>query len=61
MLPFDFKVGRNCGRGEPYKGLFDADTPEDKEIIRSALARLGIEEMAKEIFCIYPVVKSRGF
>ncbi|MGI6660049.1 MAG: ABC transporter ATP-binding protein [Dethiobacteraceae bacterium] len=51
VLPFDFKVEEIVAMGRsPYKGLFDADTPEDKEIIRSALARLGIEEMAKRNF-----------
>lgn len=50
-LPFDFKVEEIVAMGRsPYKKLFDGDSQKDKEIVRNALACLGMEDMAKRKF-----------
>ncbi|AFQ42596.1 ABC transporter ATP-binding protein [Desulfosporosinus meridiei] len=48
-LPFDFKVEEIVAMGRsPHKKLFAGDSPEDKEIVRQALAYLRMEDMAKK-------------
>ena len=40
---FQFTVGEIVSMGRnPHKGMFDRDTPEDRSIIRDALARVGL-------------------
>ncbi len=47
-IPFDFTVEEIVAMGRfPHKKLFDADTPEDKQIVHRALENLGIEHLAK--------------
>ncbi|NLM47039.1 MAG: ABC transporter ATP-binding protein [Firmicutes bacterium] len=47
VLPFDFSVEEIVAMGRsPHKKLFDGDTQRDREIVRNALACLGMEEMA---------------
>jgi iron complex transport system ATP-binding protein len=51
VLPFDFKVEEIVAMGRsPYKKLFDGDSQKDKEVVRNALAYLGMEDMAKRKF-----------
>ncbi|MGI6685785.1 MAG: ABC transporter ATP-binding protein [Bacillota bacterium] len=48
VLPFDFNVEEIVAMGRsPHKKLFDGDCPKDKEIVRCALAYLGIEDMSQ--------------
>ena len=47
-VPFNFKVEEIVAMGRtPHKKMFDIDTKEDKEIIKHALAHVGMEHMAK--------------
>ena len=47
-VPFNFRVEEIVAMGRtPHKKMFDIDTKEDKEIIRHALAHVGMEDMAK--------------
>ncbi|NMA15548.1 MAG: ABC transporter ATP-binding protein [Clostridia bacterium] len=51
VLPFDFEVEEIVAMGRsPYKKLFDGDSQKDKEVVRNALAYLGMEDMAKRKF-----------
>ncbi|HHT62539.1 MAG: ABC transporter ATP-binding protein [Bacillota bacterium] len=48
VLPFDFTVEEIVAMGRsPHKKLFDGDSPKDKEIVRSSLEYLGIEDMSQ--------------
>ncbi len=50
-LPFDFTVGEMVAMGRsPRKGLFDADTAEDREMVHHALVHLGMEDMEERSF-----------
>ncbi len=50
-IPFDFTVEEIVSMGRsPHKRLFDLDTPQDKEIVRQALERLGMEDLAKRSY-----------
>jgi iron complex transport system ATP-binding protein len=46
-VPFDFLVEEIVTMGRsPHKGLFDADTREDRRIVHHALEHVGMENMA---------------
>jgi ABC-type cobalamin/Fe3+-siderophores transport systems, ATPase components len=47
-IPFDFLVEEIIAMGRsPYKGMFDADTAEDKEMVIHALKHVGMADMTK--------------
>ncbi|WP_449537613.1 ABC transporter ATP-binding protein [Ferdinandcohnia sp. Marseille-Q9671] len=47
-IPFDFKVDEIVAMGRsPYKGLFNGDTKEDKEIVTKAINQIGMASMEK--------------
>lgn len=50
-VPFEFTVEEIVAMGRsPHKKLFEGDTPRDREIVQSALARLDMEDMAKRSY-----------
>lgn len=47
-VPFQFTVEEIAAMGRsPHKGLFEADSPEDKAIVAWALAQLGLTDLAQ--------------
>lgn len=47
-IPFQFTVEEIAAMGRsPHKGLFEADSPEDKAIVAWALAQLGLTDLAQ--------------
>jgi iron complex transport system ATP-binding protein len=50
-IPFDFKVNEIVAMGRsPYKGLFDGDSEEDKEIVANAINHIRMTEMEKRSY-----------
>lgn len=50
-VPFQFTVEEIAAMGRsPHKGLFEADSPEDKAIVAWALAQLGLTDLAQRSY-----------
>ncbi|MEH7385072.1 ABC transporter ATP-binding protein [Bacillus sp. JJ1521] len=51
VVPFDFKVEEIIAMGRsPYKGFFDGDSKQDKEIVANAIQQIGMSQMGKRNF-----------